>query len=175
MHCWRSNKRQKKVKRYTLVGAEFMWELGIWVFVRQQHANDVSNITTSYEATGLSIAKEFTGTLHAPVSQFVAVRSRMCSAVWAVPGIALMCVLVRWQASSWGTKAAWACRSFGAKPRCASSTPTWRHGRSECCIARRTTDKSSRGLDCTHCSPTQGLTSYTSTTTCFGLGTSTTG
>jgi hypothetical protein len=49
------------VKRYTLVGCEAMWELGIWVFIRAKHVNDITNVSNAYEATGLSIAKELTG------------------------------------------------------------------------------------------------------------------
>ena len=59
--CRCSTKRIQKVKRYTLVATEAMWEMAIWVFVRTPHANDISTVSTAFEATGLSIAKELTG------------------------------------------------------------------------------------------------------------------
>ena len=56
-----SAKRSQKIKRYVLVASESMWELGIWVFVLATHANEITNVSTAFEATGLSIAKELTG------------------------------------------------------------------------------------------------------------------
>ncbi len=46
---------------YTLLAFESMWELGIWVFVRTIHCNDITCVQSNYEATGLSLAKEITG------------------------------------------------------------------------------------------------------------------
>lgn len=62
MLCVRSGRREKDVGRcYSLVAFESMWELGLWVFVRTVHCNDITCVTSGYEATGISLAKELTG------------------------------------------------------------------------------------------------------------------
>lgn len=57
-----SGRREKDTgKLYSLVAFESMWELGIWAFIRTVHVNDITRVSSGYEATGVSLAKEITG------------------------------------------------------------------------------------------------------------------
>ena len=51
----RSSSDVPDTHRFVLVASEFMWELGIMVFVRASKARSITGVTTSQKATGLSL------------------------------------------------------------------------------------------------------------------------
>ena len=44
--------------RYVLVASQTLWEMGIWVFARVPVMDDIVNVCTATEATGISLAKQ---------------------------------------------------------------------------------------------------------------------
>ena len=56
-----SNSSSTGESKYRLLKSEFMWEIGILVFIKAEQYSEVSNLSCAYEATGLSLAKNVTG------------------------------------------------------------------------------------------------------------------
>eukprot|EP01138_Halocafeteria_seosinensis_P003314 gb/GECG01003390.1/.p1 GENE.gb/GECG01003390.1/~~gb/GECG01003390.1/.p1 ORF type:complete len:1464 (+),score=179.86 gb/GECG01003390.1/:1-4392(+) len=46
---------------YVLLNSQFMWQIGLLIFARAECFPEISNISSAYEATGVSLAKNVTG------------------------------------------------------------------------------------------------------------------